>query len=111
MLWGTVYGWLANIVGALAQSSLTPMIISSSVLLYGADTTAPESLKQREFTDSQRATMASLNALGGSLLYGIFSILMGLFADRLNPFAALLVTQAFYTGTIFCVWRVTRLLR
>ncbi|MBZ0306553.1 MAG: MFS transporter [Anaerolineae bacterium] len=111
MLWGTVYGWLANIVGALAQSSLTPMIISSSVLLYGADTTASESLKQREFTDSQRATMASLNALGSSLLYGIFSILMGLFADRLNPFAALLVTQAFYTGTIFCVWRVTRLLR
>jgi MFS family permease len=107
----SIYGWLANIVGALFPSVLTPLIISSSVLFYGPGTTAAESLKQQAFSDEQRATMASMNALGASLLYAIFSVLIGLVSDQIGPFRALLIVQLFITICVFLSWRLYQLLR
>ncbi len=105
------YSWLANIVGALFPSVLTPLIISSSVLFYGASTTAEESLKQQAFTDKQRATSASLNALAASLLNAVYTVLIGLLADRMGPFAALLIIELCYVSKIACNWLLYRSLR
>jgi MFS family permease len=111
ILANTYFSWLANIAGALFPSVLTPLVISSSVLLYGAGTTAAESLKQQAFADEQRATMASLNALASSLLNAAFAVLIGLFADRMGPFASLLVIALCFVSVIVCDWLLYRSLR
>jgi hypothetical protein len=50
-------------------------------------------LIQKEFTDEQRATMGSLNSFAGSMVFAVFSFLLGALADRIGVIPAL-VTAA-----------------
>ncbi len=65
---------------------------------FGPETVASGSLQQKEFSDKQRATLGSLNSLVGSIVFGIVSFLLGLFADSLGPGKALLILQ--FAGVI-----------
>ena len=54
---------------------------------------AQGSLMQKEFNQKQLATMGSFTSLAGSILFGIFSILLGFVADRSNVAVALVLAN------------------
>ncbi len=88
---GSLYGRVANIIGTTFPTVFSPIIMSSSSLLYGVQNVAKESLLQKEYRQEQRATMGSLNSFAGSILFAIVSISLGSIADALNPAKALLI--------------------
>lgn len=86
---------LGNIIAALTRSFISPIFIMLSLPLYGAGDTAQQKLMQNEFTERQRATIASLNSLGNSISFSIVLYICGLIANQYGPFMALLATQVF----------------
>ncbi len=100
ILLDSIFSWLANVVGLLFASGVTPALIATSPALYGPATTAIESLKQAEFSDAQRATMASLNAFGSGVVYAVLMLPMGAVADAFGPIRSLLLVQLCYTSVI-----------
>ncbi len=100
-----------NVLSFLAfglQSSLSPILLSLTAIPYGIIVVAQNSLMQKEFSDKQRATMGSLNALFGSILFGICSVLMGWIADVWNPVTAMIVVQIVITSLIPLYWLMYR---
>jgi hypothetical protein len=81
------------------------MIVSTS-LGYGAANVAKSTLLQKEFTPHQRATMGSLNSFGGSLVFGVMAIGLGLVADKLTPAIAIVTTQLLLLGLIPLQWKL-----
>ena len=51
------------------------------------------SLLQKEFAQKERATMSSLNAFAGGIVFGITSITLGVLADRFDARTALIITN------------------
>ncbi len=66
-----------------------------SLPLYGAADTANQKLLQKEFTEKQRSTIASLNSLGNAISFSIVLYIVGIIANNYGPFIALLSTQIF----------------
>lgn len=86
---------LGNILAALTHSVFSPLFVMLSLPLYGAGDTAYQHLQQKEFTERQRATIASINSLGNSLYFSLVLFICGLIANNYGPFIALLATQIF----------------
>ena len=84
---------IANLVALVFPSMVSPVLMASTSLTFGVGSVATNSLLQREFTVKQRATMGSLNSLGGSLAFGVFSILLGFIADTTSLTTALIVAH------------------
>lgn len=63
-------------------SVLSPALLSLSSLFFGTSNVTLSSMMQREFSDHQRATMGSLNALAGKLFLGIMLLAIGWSADE-----------------------------
>lgn len=85
-----------RIVGFISTGFPTvfsPLLMSSTSLLYGVSSVSKNALMQKEFRDKQRATMGSLNSFGGSILFGLFSFLLGFGADLFTPAKALLISN------------------
>jgi MFS family permease len=93
MLFETIINRIINTVSLVFPTIASPAIMSSTSFLYGATEVASKSLMQAEFTDSERATLASIVSFGGNIVFGIFSIVLGFVADRYSPGGALLFTQ------------------
>jgi MFS family permease len=87
-----LYSRFVNVVALLFPGVLSPLLMTTTALSFGAKTVAVGGLMQREFTDDQRATMGSLNAFVGNIVFAICSTLLGALADRIGPAHALLVT-------------------
>lgn len=94
ILIGIAYSKIVNFTALLFPSVLSPALMSTNSFFYGTSSVAQENLLQKEFTENQRATMGSLNSLGGSILFSIFSLTLGFFADALSPVKGLLIFQA-----------------
>ncbi|MDP2632190.1 MAG: MFS transporter [Candidatus Curtissbacteria bacterium] len=107
-LFATIQSWLSNIIAAVFPSFFSPLFISSSAFFYGPSDTAIKSLLQSEFSEKQRATIASLNSLAGSIYFAIVAFGVGLFANQFGPFKALLLTQLLFTPCIFLQWVLFR---
>lgn len=86
---------LGNILAALSHSVLSPLFVMISLPLYGAADTANQQVLQKEFTEKQRATIASLNSLGNSISFSIVLYICGIIANNYGPFIALFATQVF----------------
>lgn len=99
---------LGNILVVLSQSFLSPLFIIVSLPLYGAYDTANQKLLQKEFTEKQRATIASLNSLGNSITFSISLYIVGLIANQHGPFIALLATQIFLIPSAFFQFKFLR---
>lgn len=96
------------ILALLFPTVASPVLLSSSGFLYGPAAVASNTLLQREFTDQQRATMASINSFLGSVFFAIFGVAFGLFADKVGPALALLVAQLFLLPKIVFYWTIFR---
>lgn len=92
---------IVNMTALLFPTVFSPILMNSTSFAFGAGTVAMNSLLQKEFTQAQRATMSSLNAFIGSIVFGITSIALGLLADRFDARTALIVTNVALFAPLF----------
>ena len=97
---GTLYSRIITTIAAIFPNVLTPILMSSTSLLYGSTVVAKNSLMQAELKQEQRATMGSLDSFVGSLFFGLVAFCLGLLADRLSPIMAILILQVFQLSMI-----------
>ena len=91
LLFDSIFGKLASFVAYGFPTIFSPIILSVPSILYGVGSVAEKTLMQKEFTDDQRATMSSLNSLGGSIGFAAMSIFLGSLADYMGPAKALII--------------------
>jgi MFS family permease len=86
-----VYSETVNLLSLLFPGVLSPLAMGSTSIFFGVQHVAMGSLMQHEFTDEQRATMGSISAFAGSIVFAVFSTFLGAFADRFGVIAALVL--------------------
>ncbi|MFC1727265.1 MFS transporter [Patescibacteria group bacterium] len=106
LIFRSIFGPLINLISLIFPTALSPVLMSSTSLLFGVSTTAKENLFQKEFTSAQRATMGSLNSLFGSIAFAIVALVLGIFADKLGPIKALIAVQVCMFITIGIYWKL-----
>lgn len=100
LLAGNIYGRFITTTAAIFLTPLTPILMSTTSLLFGSTIVAKNSLMQREFKKEQRATMGSLDSFAGSMVFAITAFCLGFTADTLSPVAGLLILQVFQLSTL-----------
>lgn len=95
LIFSNMYSMGAGLVAALFPTFFSPILIASTSFPYGINMITKDALLQKEFSDRQRATMGSLNSLGGSLFFAVFAFGFGWLADRLAPNQALVIGELF----------------
>ena len=94
--------WGGAFLAVILHNILSPFVIIAGYIVYGPYDTATQNMLQQEFTDRQRATIASLNSLGQSIYFAIVLNLAGLIvAYYNNPFVGVLVTQILFIPVIY----------
>ncbi len=91
LLFDSIYGKFIGLVALIFPSVFSPLLMSTPSFLFGVSMVAEKTLMQNEFTNHQRATMSSLNSLGGSIGFAFMSLLLGGLADALGPAKALII--------------------
>ncbi len=87
---------------------ISPIIMAVASFSYGPSTVAKNSLLQLEFSNKQRATMASINSLVGNCFFAIFAILLGSLTDKFGPTKSLLLAQVCLVPIIFLYLQVKK---
>jgi MFS family permease len=91
-----------NMIALIIANVVSPLMMGLTSLFFGVNNVSMGAMMQREFSDAQRATMGSLVAFGGSLIYAIIAPALGALADAIGVRDALLITTLFaYTPLIF----------
>ncbi|MBL7159016.1 MFS transporter [Candidatus Microgenomates bacterium] len=106
LIFGNIYSRIINIISLAFPTVLSPALMSTTSLFFGVSSTAKGNLFQKEFTQKQRATMGSLNSLGGSLAFAIISFSLGLLADKIGPIKALFIAQSSMFTILWLYWKL-----
>ncbi len=106
MLIASIYGKIINIGAVAVATIVSPILLSTTSLFHGTNTVARSKLMQKEFTDEQRSTLGSINSFMGSLAFGIFAVLLGIFADKFGSMKALLFAYIISLPTVFLHWNL-----
>jgi len=78
---------------ALFITPFSPIFMALTSLFYGAANVAENTLLHQEFTNEQRATMASLQSFTTCLLIALSSFVLGVMADIWGVVPALICAQ------------------
>ncbi len=105
---GMLTSEVINLFSLLIVTVISPALTALSSAFYGVNNVALGGLLQREFTDQQRATMGSLNSFAGSLVFAVFSFLLGALADRVGVIPALIVATLLSLLPMSLYWSVLR---
>lgn len=92
---------VVNFIALLFPTMASPILMSSTSITYGIGSVATNSLLQKEFSQKQRATMSSLNSLIGSIVFGVFSVLLGWQADLFGPATTLITANVLLLIPLF----------
>ncbi len=87
---------IINFTALLFPTIASPALMGATSLTYGMSSVAINSLQQKEFTQSQRATMRSIISFIENVVFGICSLLLGFLADATSPATALIIIQVLY---------------
>ncbi len=104
LLFSSIYGKIVNLFSLIFPTVFSPLIMSTTSFLHGVDSIAEKTLMQHEFSDHQRATMSSLNSLGGSIGFAMMSLVLGGLADAFGPAKALVVLTIVSLPVVFLYW-------
>lgn len=85
-----------NIVAFALPTPFSPAIVSGTSLFYGVRSVAEHTLLQQQFSDAERATLASMTSFLGSLIFMIIAGSLGFLADALGPARALLLGELLF---------------
>ncbi|OGV96609.1 hypothetical protein A2W24_01455 [Microgenomates group bacterium RBG_16_45_19] len=108
MIGARIYGRVVSLIAYGLPTIISPILLASHSLLFGTITVADSQLKQKEYTQKQRATMASLDSLLVSLAVAVMTVLIGWLADLTSPARALIYMQGFQLIPILIYWRLWR---
>lgn len=111
LLLGSIYTRIVHLISLTIPSVLSPFLMTTTSLHHGISNTAKNSLMQKEFTATQRATMSSLNSLAGSLFLAVAILGIGLVADKLTPAQALIIMELLMIINVFIYWKLFKNLR
>ncbi len=109
ILVGNIGTRIINIAAVVLPSKMSPALMSSTSIFFGASFIAKNSLLQKEFTPHQRATIASLNSFGESILMALFAYVFGLIGDYLGPAKTILIAQVLALAVTYLYWEIYRL--
>lgn len=109
LILANLYTRVINLFAYGFPTVISPLLMGTTALTYGASEVNKNSLMQQEFTHEQRATLASITSLFGSLFYGIFSPILGLVADAYGPAKALIIVQLLMFGVLGIQIRLKKL--
>lgn len=109
LITGVIYGRVIAVFAALAPTILSPLLMSSTAVIFGLASVANSTLFQKEFKKEQRATMGSLNAFAGSLVFGVVSITVGLIGDFLSPGKAIAILQIFIFTNVIIYHKLSKI--
>ncbi len=108
MLANEFWGRALMLTALVWPSKVSPALMALGGAAYGPATVATGTLMHREFTDHQRATMASITSLLSNVVYAVFALGVGLVADRWGAGKAIMVGQILLLPIIWLYWRVRR---
>jgi MFS family permease len=108
ILGSRVYAGALMIPAVLFPSPLSPVLMALGGASYGPEAVALGTLLHKEFTDHQRATMASIIAVLANGLFAGFGLVIGWVADHWGVGRAILVGQLCLLPMIGLYWRVWR---
>jgi MFS family permease len=108
LLWSNVTAITLGVGAVAVPTVASPVISSLNSFSFGPSVVAQGSLMQKAFSDAQRATMGSLIALGGNLLFALAVYAIGWLADRIGPRYALLTAEILSISVTFLYWRLYR---
>lgn len=95
LIFCSVLGQAFNLTGLALANVLSPVIMQGPSMLYGLSTTARDHLLQESFTDEQRATLGSIVAIVGSVVFTFAALFIGgvadLYSERVALVTALLI--------------------
>lgn len=106
VLVGEIYGRMMMLVALIWPSKASPGLMALGGAAYGPATVAIGTLMHQEFTDHQRATMASITSLLSNAVYAGFGLAIGLVADEWGAGRAILVGQLLLLPIIWLYLRV-----
>jgi MFS family permease len=92
---------IVNAIALLFPTVVSPVLMGSTSLTFGAGSVAINSLQQQEFTQSERATMGSIISFVENIAFGFVSLALGILADRLGPAKTLLIVQVLLLTPLF----------
>jgi len=95
-------------LGIICNSILSPFIMSISALSMGGRQSADSALMQREFSDSERATMRSIVNILGGVLIAAAAYLFGMMADVYSIYHAMLGLLAYKFILTLYYWYLMR---
>lgn len=110
LLLSQIWANAVNLIAIAKATPLSPVAIVAEGLSFGVATTAQDTLQQKEFSDSERATMASIGSLIANLLYAVALVVTGFVADKFGLRWGLLCCQLFGLAALPIVWMVHRTL-
>jgi MFS family permease len=108
LLWSNIASIVFGVGAVAIPTGASPVVSSLASFPFGPSVVAQGSLMQKAFTDAQRATMGSLIALGGNLLFALAVFAIGLLADRIGPRYALLTAEILSISVTLLYWRLYR---
>ncbi len=106
LVYNEIYSRILNIFALLFPSILSPVLMTVASIGFGVSEVAKNALLQEEFTDKQRATVASITSVLGNIFYGLIAILIGVFADKIGTAHTLLLAQICLFPVLFLYWQV-----
>ena len=109
LIFANIYTRIMNFIAYGYPTIISPIIMASSSIWYGANQVSRNSLMQKEYTQEQRATLASMSSFFGSMLFGIFAPIIGLVADAYGPAKALIMVQFCMLSVLYINFRLKRM--
>ena len=106
LLWSNIASIVFGVSAVAVPTVGSPVVSSLASFPFGPSVVAQGSLMQKAFSDAQRATMGSLIALGGNLLFALAVYAIGLLADRIGPRYALLMAEILSISVTLLYWRL-----
>ncbi len=76
------FRFLSMTLAMIINNVFSPFLFLVNTFFFGPASVAREHLMQREFTDAQRATMASVASSAGSVLYALAALAIGAVSDH-----------------------------
>lgn len=104
LLTSAVTSRILKIIALLFPTVFSPLLFVATDVGFGATTVSKGALMQKEFTNEQRATMASLNSFLGNVGFAIFAIGIGILADKTSPQIALLIGELVLISNVGLYW-------
>ncbi len=89
LVFSSLFGQGAGWSGVWLANPVSPAIMTAPSFLYGVSQTSKNHLLQQNFTDEQRATLGSIVAFAGSLLFAVAAVSIGAIADAKGPLVAM----------------------